>query len=112
MFKNCNGFTFTEALVAFTITLVICFTIAPLIHLINNERESLYDRRVISSHLHDTLQTYIYDKHHLPYDTLTTINKRETKLTFQLKNEHIKACASWENWLNRKETICLYGIPV
>lgn len=111
MLKNNKGFTFTEALVALNIVLVIIFTVAPIINLIHFEREILYDRRAISSQLHDHLQTVIYANDLLPYEQSEKINNIFVTMTFKIESEYIEACAYWENIKEREEQICLYGLP-
>lgn len=112
MLKNSKGFTFTEALVAFSITLVICITVAPIINIVHYERKSLHDKRIISSFLHDELQNFIYDSDRLPHNRKTKVNNRSVQINIILDDKFIEACADWDNRHSREEEVCLYGIPI
>lgn len=112
MWRNSKGFTFVEALVAFHIVLVIVFTVAPIVNIVYFEREVLFDRRTISSKLHDELQTYIYNGKQLPMKRSRTINNLTVTIQMTFENEFIQACANWKNVKEREENICFYGLPV
>lgn len=112
MLMNSKGFTFTEALVALNIVLVIVFTVAPIIYTIHFERQILYDRRTISSKLHDDIQAYVYGDVQLPDDYVKTINDIPVQVKIKTNNNYIKGCADWKNIKQREEEICLYGLPI
>lgn len=113
MLKNTNGFTFVEALVGLNIVLVILFTVSMVVNTVYYERMILYERRTISSTLHDELQSFIYGSNTLPSKKTEKIN--HTKVTVQFHNltdRYIEACATWNNIKKREEEVCLYGIPI
>lgn len=113
MLRTSNGFTFVEALVGLNIVLVIVFTVGMVINTIYFERTILYERRTISSNLHDQLQPFIYENRSLPSKQVQKVN--HTKVTVQFKeisNHYIEACAKWQNIKGREEKVCLYGIPI
>lgn len=112
MLKANKGFTFVEALVGLNITVIIVFTIATVISPIYFERKILYERREITSHLHDQLQMFIYNNTALPSEQTERINQTNVTVQFKKKSNYIEGCAKWSNLRERREEVCLYGISV
>ncbi|MBO1005850.1 prepilin-type N-terminal cleavage/methylation domain-containing protein [Pseudogracilibacillus auburnensis] len=106
--KNNKAFTFIETLVAMSILMMLVVTIIPIHTLMKQERKVLRDRRLIVSKLHDELQHMVWSNEELQHVSIT-INQRHVNIEFQLENELIKGCATWENVKQKEETFCLFG---
>lgn len=109
--KKLNGFTFIEALVAMSIIIMLVATITPIQIILKQEKKQLQDKRKITLHLHDQLQTFIWNEKNLNNkENVEFIYGVSVKFQFMYENEYIKGCASWKNVRNKYEEICLYGL--
>ncbi|WP_047984140.1 hypothetical protein [Ornithinibacillus californiensis] len=108
--KNSNGFAITEALVSFTIVMVLCITLLPLSSLVSQERNVLSQKRIVIYQLHDELQTALWDG--INEDIIQrNVGFALVTITFSSSEGGlIEGCASWVNSRNRQEEVCLYGI--
>lgn len=108
--KKINGFSFIEVLAAFSIVMMLAFTILPIISLLIQEETILSDRRIISNRLHDELQSVIWTADPYPSSISRTIRSRHVEFTFMKEKQFIKGCGYWINIKEREEKVCLYGV--
>jgi type II secretory pathway pseudopilin PulG len=110
MLKNSNGFTITEALVSFSIIMVLCITLLPLSSFVSQERNVLSQKRIVIYQLHDELQTALWDGIN---ENIIQRNVGSVSVTIKFSASEggvIKGCATWVNNRKRQEEVCLYGI--
>jgi len=107
--KKNNGFSLIEVLVAFSMVIMLVFTILPIITLIRQEEVILSDRRHISNRLHDELQPILWNADPLNYTYTQSIRSYSVEFIFENEDQYIKGCAYWKNIKDREEKICLYG---
>jgi len=108
--KKSKGFSVIEVLVAFSIVMMLVFTILPIVTLIRQEETILSDRRYISNRLHDKFQSIIWGTS--SFDPIHEEVIRSNRVEFTFENHHltIKGCAHWENIKERDEKVCLHGV--
>ncbi|MUK87135.1 hypothetical protein GMD78_01815 [Ornithinibacillus sp. L9] len=109
MRKN-DGFSVTEVLVATAIVLLIVGTVVPINSLLDKERLTIRERRMITLTLHDEMQPHLWsDDYELPYTKEEVLGNKQLLFHFSLEEDLIKGCVDWKNAKNKQETICLYG---
>jgi hypothetical protein len=108
--KNSNGFSITEALVSFSIIMVLCITLLPLSSLVSQERNVLSQKRIVIYQLHDEIQTVLWEG--INENTIhRNVGSVSVTITFSASEAGvIEGCATWINSRKRQEEVCLYGI--
>jgi prepilin-type N-terminal cleavage/methylation domain-containing protein len=112
--RNNNGFTLIEVLITVSILLGVVITVIPLLQLLRLEGETLKDRRYMNQELFDELQSFLWSPGRpLPQSHHTTFqgNGMIAVYHFTLERDLIKGCVEWTNVKEKRETICLYGVP-
>ncbi|MFD2046053.1 prepilin-type N-terminal cleavage/methylation domain-containing protein [Ornithinibacillus salinisoli] len=110
--KKNDGFSFIEVLISLSIVLLIISTVVPINSLVDKERTTLKERRVISLRLHDELQLILWDKDvQYPKAKEILIDNTSYQFLFSKENNYLKGCVEWKNAKKQADKLCLYGLP-
>ncbi|WP_182858763.1 type II secretion system protein [Oceanobacillus picturae] len=112
--RDNKGFTLIEVLITVSILLGVVITVIPLLQLLILEGETLTDRRYMNQELFDELQPFLWSSGRpLPQSQHTTFQSNGMKAVYHFTQERelIKGCVEWTNVKEKRETICLYGVP-
>ena len=112
--RDNKGFTLIEVLITVSILLGVVITVIPLLQLLILEGETLTDRRYMNQELFDELQPFLWSPGRpLPQSQHTTFQSNGMKAVYHFTQERelIKGCVEWTNVKEKRETICLYGVP-
>lgn len=111
--NNQRGIILLELLVAFSMLVMILFTLIPILVQIKLEENDLQQQREIQSFLHDELQllsaTLPFEQS--PYITEININNSTITFTFEEDSPLLKGSAEWENEKYVQKKISLYYFP-
>ncbi|MCZ0704066.1 type II secretory pathway pseudopilin PulG [Natronobacillus azotifigens] len=110
MFKDDNqkGIVLLELLAAFSLILLILFTLIPILVQINIERNILQERREIQSTLHNELQLHTPESYN---NKVIEVNHTNVTLVFESTTPLLKGSAHWTNVRGKQEEIILYYYP-
>jgi len=103
MFKNCNGFTFIEALVSLAVLLVITTTLLPLLTQIMVERHNVALKNEAEQLLYAEMNR---DTQH---DKIVAVGKVTYAIFWtELGSGMKKVCVRWNDEMNRTVERCGY----
>lgn len=103
MCKNCNGFTFAEALVSLAVLFVITTTLLPLLTQIMVERHNV----ALKNEAEQLLSAEI--NREVPMDKTVTVGEVVYDISWtEVANGMKKACVRWSDYTNRTVERCGY----
>ncbi|ALX48074.1 competence type IV pilus minor pilin ComGE [Lentibacillus amyloliquefaciens] len=110
--KNNKGFSLVESLVAASLLMMMITTLVPAMNLLQNERESQQQKRMMVNSLHHELQPFLWEGHNnLPHHFSKTIDGHKAEFRMTDEGTLMKGCVNWRNVKNKTEQFCIYGYP-
>ncbi|MCZ0754640.1 competence type IV pilus minor pilin ComGE [Anoxybacillus sp. J5B_2022] len=104
MYKNCNGFTFVEALVASAVLLMITIALLPLLTQIMVERHNVALKNKAQQLLHAEM-----NRDAQPADKTVTVAGVTYAISWtEVGNGMRKACVRWNDYVSRTVERCEY----
>ncbi len=92
------------------VSFIIIITL-PIHHLLQTERDILYDRRTFSFYLHDELlqeKNRTNDQLRKPF--IISKNNKEIYIYFEKNGHYLKGCVTWTNAKKTDELQCYYSL--
>ncbi|WP_431798852.1 type II secretion system protein [Halobacillus andaensis] len=104
---NSKGLTLIEVICSFSVLMVASLLIVPLLTDIRSDQKALSEKRNAVS----TLQNKLHEYTDSPIAARIENNIDGIKFTFEVQQDYIEGCASWEDRNNKTERLCLYAPP-
>ncbi|MGI8316155.1 hypothetical protein [Halobacillus mangrovi] len=104
--RNSSGFTFAETVAAFSIIMIIAFTLYPALIEIRLEQRELAIKRYAIATLHDQFLLQSESPSSYPH-LISDSNDYDITIVFKKENQFIKGCAAWTSIDREKKEVCL-----